>query len=296
MGEEESPWNRQKREITSYNTFYSTITGRAADNSFSDKDYILVNVFPSIPDTRQGLEVQPDFLLYNGSRLIMVEIKSGTNIEDRHVDQMQNFSNLTIEAAESYIKETETVRRSPFEGNVNEIIPIISYEGLDEEYIEKCRHDWPDCKEKLEALENEAPILTQSRDEELKLTAGTFESDDMQRWFERGIQIPKNPKKEIFLTEGMELESLAVAVSSIWGQRATDEKVEISVTDVRSHFDQRAIEPGRVRKVFHFLDTIGACGLQEKNVPIAEFSEENMSVVLNIEQTVAEKPVDEWME
>lgn len=294
MGEE-SPWERQKQEINSYNTFYSTITGRAADNSFTDKDYILVNVFPTIPDERQGLEVQPDFLLYDGNRLIMVEIKSGSNIEPRHVEQMRDFSNLTIEAAESYIKETETVRESPFEGTVNEIIPLISYEGIDEEFIEKCRHKWPDCKERLESLESEAPILTQTRNEELKVAAGSFESDDIQRWFEQGIKIPQNPKKELFLTEGMELESLAIAVCSIWGQRSANEKIEISITDVRSYFDQRTIKPGRVRKVFHFLDTIGACELQEQSVPIAEFSEENMSVILNIEQKVSEKSVDEWL-
>lgn len=290
-----SPWERQKQEINSYNTFYSAITGRASEDSFHDRGYILVNFFPTIQDPYQNTTAQPDFLLYNGESLLLAEIKSGSNIEERHVNQVERFSQLSIESVEEYLKQTGPISESPFRGDVNTIEPFISYQGIDREYIDKCRNQWPDCGEKLSQLEAQAPILIQSQGDRLEIVAGSFQSDAIQDWLNRGIELPDNPKKELLLTEGMEPECLSVAICGIWGQRAAKEDVEISITEVRSRFDQRAIEPGRVRKVFHFLDEIGACDMVQNGTVRARFTQDHLEEILNIEQRVSKQGVDEWL-
>lgn len=292
----DSPWVRQRREIGSYNTFYSAITGRASDDSFHERGYILVNIFPVIKDPRNEVEAQPDFLLYDGHSLLLVEVKSGNNIEERHISQITEFSKLSIERAENYLKETEPIRKSTYDGSVANIEPVIAYQGLDQEYIQNCRNDWPDCQKKLEALEEAGPVLIQSRGGRLELVAGSFTSEEIQDWLNKGIELPANPKKEILLTEGMEAEALAVAICGIWGQQAAKEDVQVSITDIRSHFDNRPIEPGRVRKVVHFLNEVNACEIVEKGTMKARFTQEHMDQILNIERKVAEKSVDAWLE
>lgn len=291
----ESPWTRQKREIDSYNTFYAAYSGRASEKSFHDQGYILVNTFPNIRDSQNNVEAQPDFLLYNGRILLLVEVNSGNNIESRHVSQIEEFSRLSIESAENYVKETEPVKRSSYAGDVRSIEPLISYQGLDKTYINKCRNEWEDCREKLVDLEDKCPILIQSPGEKLEIAAGNCESEPLHEWLDRGIRLPSNPKKEILLTEGMEPECLAVAICGIWGQRAANKDVEISITNIRSQFDSRAIEPGRIRKVIHFLDEIDACDIVENGSMKARFTQEHIDQVLDIEQRVSEKSVDEWL-
>ena len=81
-------WSRQKRELDSYNTFFSAIKGEVTGQGFHDLGYRLVGRFLHVPDSRNDVEPSPDFLLYNGESLLLVEIKSGENIANRDIEQM----------------------------------------------------------------------------------------------------------------------------------------------------------------------------------------------------------------
>jgi len=113
------------------------------------------------------------------------------------------------------ISRTLTSRKTSYDGNVDQIETCIVYEGIDEEYLEKCRNEWDNCREKLEKLEEQTAILTQGRGESLRLLTGEFDSTRLQSRFESGIDLPTNPKTEFIVTESWEKECLAVAISPL---------------------------------------------------------------------------------
>lgn len=82
-------WKRQKQEIDSYNLFYSAITHRSTTKGFIDFGYRLVGQFVQIDDHRNDLHPSPDFTLYDGESVLLVELKSGENINPSDINQME---------------------------------------------------------------------------------------------------------------------------------------------------------------------------------------------------------------
>jgi len=166
----------------------------------------------------------------------------------------------------------------------------IVYDGMDEEYVDKCRKKWPDCREKLEKIENQTVILGQSSGSKLRVLTGTFDSPDLQHWLEYGIDLPPTPRTTVTLTDGLERESIAVSLCNVWGQKAVTEPVTVSVQEIRSHFDHRELEPGDVTDAFEFLTDVDACEAQGDRR--YEFRPEHLAQILDIEKIIAEKDED----
>jgi len=287
-------WNRQEREIQSYNVFFAALTARA-DPPLSRQGFEAPVCFPEIEGQREKIQAHPDFLLYDGEICLLVEVKQGDNIEDDHIDQMEECNQVTIERAESYLKDAEIQEKTSYNGDVSQVETCISYAGLDQDYIEKCRHEWPNCREQLEELEEKTAILGQSAGDSLQLLAGEFDSSVLQSIFEQGIQLPETPKKEFAITEGWEKESLAVAVCQIWGHDAASGPVEVTPSAIRSHFAPRhAIPMGRIKRVLYFLSEIEACDDISDNDRdyVYEFTVDHMDEILGIVETVRDQPVE----
>lgn len=294
MTGEQNYWERQEREIQSYNVFFSALTARA-DPPLTRHGFESPVSFPEIEGQRENVKAHPDFLLYDGEVCLLVEVKQGDNIEDDHIEQIEECNKVTIERAETYLKDAEIQDKTSYDGDVSRVETCISYAGLDEDYIEKCRQEWDNCREQLEALEEKTAILGQQKGGSLRLLAGEFDDPTLQSIFERGIQLPETPKKEFTITEAWEKESLAVAICQNWGHGAASGPVEVTPTDIRSHFAPRhAIPLGRIKRVLYFLSEIGACDDVSENDQeyVYEFTVDHMGEILSVVEIVRDQPVE----
>lgn len=289
-------WERQRRELEAYNTFYSAFTGRASEESISAHGFFIRGLFATVQRSG-GTDAEPDFVLYDGETLILVEVKQGDNIEPRHVDQLKASAGVSITEAEDYLSANQAAEETPYDGSVSAVESCIVYSGLDEEYIEEWRGESEAFTEQLEDLESVAPVLGQQPGDRLRVLTGSFDSASLQAWLSEGIELPQNPKKQFFLTDGLEMESLAVAICQLWGERAVkgSDGVVVGVSDVRERFDYRPPSIPDIADVFQMLDYIGACDRADADREYI-FKPRHMSEILNIERTVDEKPANQYLQ
>ena len=290
-GDDDTPWERQKRELESYNLFYSAYTGRADEDSLSDNGYVVVSRFPEIE--YRGGAARPDFILYDESTFLQVEVKTGDNIEKRDIKQMERCEEVTIEAAEEYLGDAKVEERFGYGTTVDTVEGCVIYQGMDEGFVEECK-DSANCRESLSELKEVAPILTQGFGSTLRLLEGRFSVHSLNIIFEEGIELPNNPKKEVFLTDGVEVESLVVAICLIWGKQARSEEVTVDPQEVISRFaPRRNVRNTEVSEAFGFLEKRGICSKErvEAGDEMATryvFSPADMGTILNIERIIAE--------
>lgn len=287
---------RQLREVNTYNLFYSVMTARA-DPCLEEHGWTLPMMFGQIDDPYADVTVYPDFVLYDGDICLLVEAKSGNNIEERAINQMARCNDLTIDGVEEELAAAGVNEKTDYDGTVRTIDSCIVYQDMDEAWLDQCRNEWDECREQLETLESETAILTQDHGGHLRLLAGSFESNRLQRRFDQGIKLPQNPKEEIVLTEQMEKEVLAIAICGIWGERTVDYEgpVQTNVNDIRDHFAPRFnIPTDRVNRTLYYLHTIGAC--DHVSDLTYEFSRDHISEVLSIKTTVRNERVEEALD
>jgi len=291
-----SDWERQEKEIESYNTFFSALSPRQ-DDTLASHGFELPVTFPPIGKAR-GRTVHPDFILYDGDCCILVEVKQGSNFNDDHVEQMAACSQLTISTLEDYLKDSEVRDKTSYNGYVSNIETCIIYQGIDEKYIENCRTEWGDCRESLEKLTEVTPVLAQGKGEPVRTVAGSFDSERIDSIFSSGVPTSQNPSKEFYLTETTEKESLAVAISLHWGQQAVKGPIELTATDIRNHFAPRhALGVQKVRRVLQYLVEVDACNeLPDEDDNDYEFTVENIDQVLSIAEIVRENPVEDTLQ
>lgn len=278
------PWPRQKAEIAAYNAFFSAYRSRNSYHGFSEYGYVVTNYFPQIDNRFTDGKIEPDFTLYNGETLMLAEVKQGNNISERAINQVEKLSNVSIDAAEEFLDKVD-VDRFGFGGDVYSVEPLIYYDGLDSEYLEQCRHDWPDCRESLERMESKVPILGRENGIRLQLLAGEFRSQTLQNWLSYGIKMARNPRTTITMTDGLEVASIAVTLCRIWGERAVSSEISVKVTEIRNHFNYRDLAPVRVETAFDLLEDLDACDREGKREIV--FSPDKMGKILNIETEIS---------
>lgn len=285
--------DRQLRERQSYNLFYSALTARASP-CLTDLGWRVPIMFGEIDDPYAGIVANPDFVLYDGDTCLLVEVKSGDNIEDRDITQMERCDQLTIDGVQEELKAADIQNKTPYDGEVQTIDRCIVYHDIDEKWVQQCRNEWENCKKQLTRLEEKAAVLTQDFGGRLRCVAGSFNSGRLQHRFEEGIELPENPKEEFVLTEQMEKEILAIAICDIWGEQAVgyNNAVKVNVNQVRDHFAPKFnIPPKRVNRVLYYLTEVDACDHVEDLT--YEFSRDHLSEVLNITGTIRDQPVEE---
>lgn len=287
---------RQRREVNTYNLFYSALTARANPSLASHGVRIPV-MFPVIEERSDDIYAEPDFVLYDGETFGLVEVKSGNNINNRHIKQMRECAAVNIEAAESALKAAQVREKTGYRGTVTAVEPIIVYQDLDEDYVSDTQRQSERFSEALDALRDYCVVMTQDYGDELRVLAGEFnESGELQGLLREGVELPVNPPDEIMLTEGMEHEILAMAICDIWGEQAVDyeDGVEVTRTEVRDYFAPRHnVDIGDLDLVFTFLDDYGACDWIESNR--YEFTQDHMGKILNVESQVMGESVEDFL-
>jgi len=288
--------DRQLREKQTYNLFYSAMTARATP-CLADHGWRMPIKFGEIHDTYADVVSEPDFVLYDGDTCLLVEVKSGNNIEERHIRQMRRCNELTIDGVEDELEAADVQEKTPYDGSVRTIDRCIVYQDIDEEWVGNCRNEWENCRERLEELEEEAAVLTQDFGGKLRRVAGEFKSGRLQNRFDEGVELPENPKEEFVLTENMDKEILAIAICGIWGEQSIghENPVEVNVNQIRDYFAPTFnVPPDRVNRVLYYLQEIGACDHVEDLT--YEFSRDHISEVLQIMQTVRNELVEDVLE
>lgn len=289
-----SAWERQRKEVNAYNLFFSAMTARA-EPSLIDHGFRLVGSFARVGRKHPA---NPDFVIYDGNTLLLAEVKSGNNINDRHIQQMQACDHIDIETAEDYLSDAQVSERMGLSGGVSAVESCIVYQDIDEAYVQTWSEESDDFKDNLMELLEHTTLLTQDYGGELRIIEGEFtESRTLQSILESGIRLPLNPPDEFMLTESMEKEILAVAITDVWGGRVVDQEdpIVVSREEVRSFFAPRYnVPPGNVGRVFEFLDEFGACSREDPNV--IEFTDDNIQALLQIEEAVSRQRVEDYLQ
>jgi hypothetical protein len=288
---------RQRREVNTYNLFYSAVTARA-DPPLSARGVRIPVMFPVFSDSSEGRDVKakPDMVLYDGSTCMLCEIKSGNNITERDINQMEGCDRVTIETAEKELKNAQVREKTEYDGSVTAVESVIVYQDMDEQYIEETRRESRSFRDALDRITKHCVLMTQDYGGNLRVLAGDFDSTGaMQSALQAGVSLPENPPDEIMLTEGMEPEILAIAVTDIWGERALDyeDGVRVSREEIRDFFAPRHnVNPGDLDLVFELLTDIDAC--EKIGTHRYEFRREHMKAILGVEEIVMEQRVEDY--
>lgn len=284
-------WERQKRELDSYNTFFSAFKGEVTGQGLHDYGYRLVGRFLTIPDFRNDVEASPDFVLFNGETLLLTEVKSGENISRRDISQMEACAELSIEAAQDYLSDTE-IRSPGYEPTgLQYIQPCIIYY---EDFIEECK-TYDACEEALTELMEYSAVLTQDKGSALRLEGGVVVDDDLKAILSDGIPLPQIPDKNVYLTEGIEKECLAVSICYDCVQNNMGKgRLTVSAADIMEYYANREIPMQRISDVLRFLDEVGAC--RETDDGEYEFTTGHLSNIMGVEENFEENLVDDWLE
>lgn len=284
-------WERQRREIDSYNVFYSSFAGVDGGSNFTDLGFVSPLRFPEIPIRGWTVDAEPDFASFNGSTLLLPEIKSGKNVSDRIVKQMERCDAVTIEDAIDYLRNSGYFSRFGFDhNNLTAVEPCIVFtkdvydNEIDVHYNEQ----------RLSEIESYCPILTQSRGGELVVERGSFGEAGLDSFLKSGIELPAIPSTAVFLNEGVEKESLAVSLCyDVVIPDLKGGEVVLKTTEIDDLYPSRAISIDDVLDVFNFLESISAC--EKIDSDTYRFSRDAQKEIFNVVDKVSEKRVDEHL-
>lgn len=283
-------WERQKREIDAYNVFYSSFQGVEGGPDLTDLGFVSPARFPEIPIRGRQNDAEPDFVSFNGSTLLLPEIKSGSNLSERVERQMERCAEVTIEDGQEYLRNSDYFSNFGFEHtDLAGIEPCIVF--TKEKYDSQIRTHNGDL---LDRIEEHCPILTQFRGGELSIERGQFGEAGLNSFLQSGISLPAIPPTAVFLNEEVEKESLAVSICyDIVMPDLKNGEVVLSTTDVDNIYPGRAISIDDVFDVFHFLADVGIC--EEIDRGEYRFDQESQREIFQVIDVVSEQRVDEYL-
>lgn len=284
-------WDRQKREIDSYNTFFAAIKGDVADEGLHDLGFRIVGRFLRIPGSHGAVTAEPDFALFDGETLLLVEVKSGENIGERHIEQMKDAAAIGIEPAQEYLRETSIRSEGYDPAGLQNVQPCIVYY---EDFIEDCLTS-TGCSDALAEVADYAAVLSQDKGSALQHVEGEIESGTLSSRLEAGIELPQFPDKNVYLTEGVEKECLAVSICLDLVQNSVGKgRITITATDVTERYRNRDIPLQRVTDVLEFLDEFGACRKTEDDE--YQFTTGHMRNITSVEPELRNQRVNDLLD
>jgi hypothetical protein len=283
-------WERQQREIDSYNVFFSAFKRSDNGDSLFDLDYRLAGMFVEIPDPRNDVVAEPDFVLFNGSTLLLTEVKSGRNINPRDVRQMEGYSDLSIEAAIEWLRDADLQETGYDPNGLTNIEQTIVYYH---DFIEECR-DSSGCAEALSELANHCAVLSQEKGGHLQLEAGDIGNPALSDLLNTGISIPTLVDKHIYVTENVDREVLAYSIvhDTVLNSIGKDEEIAIDGDDIVDRYRHRQIPRGKLNDALAFLRQIDACVLKAEQYV---FRASNISQIMGIGEWLEETTVTDFL-
>lgn len=283
-------WEKQKREVDSYNVFFSSFKGRNGHKSLFDLGYRLVGVFMRISDNRRGVEAEPDIVLYNGGTLLLVEIKSGQNIDDRAISQMESTNEISVEAGQDFLRNAELEQYS--HNNLEKIESLIVYYS---DFIDECK-EYDGCSEALDELVEYGTVLCQEKGGNLSLAKGEIEDASLRNYLTEGIPLPQLPDTNIYLTENVNREILAYSIAHdcVRTALAREEKITVEADDVIERYRNRELPITKVNDALKFLSKIGAA--TNSNDEKYTFRQSRMGKIMGVEEHLREISVKNALE
>lgn len=284
-------WERQRREIDACNVLYSAFTGRNGGRTLKDLGFNQPFRFPEIPIRRRSKAAEPDFAVFNGSTLFLIEVKSGKNTSERHIDQMERCYAVTIEDARNYLKEAEVSKYGLDKDSLDTVESCIVYmENRFHEHI-----DISPNQKTLNSITSHCPILTQARDGQLRIERGEFSEKNLDSFLSSGVPLPKIPPQAIFLNEEAEKESLAVSICLDHVMRdLKNGRVTLDESKVEDLYPTRALDYRDISDVLDFLNQIGACREEGNNGYV--FEQGHQRNIFRVKDFVAKKRVDDYLD
>lgn len=287
-------WERQRREIDSYNVFYSAFHGVDGGPTLKDLGFRRPLRFPDINIRGQSDDAEPDIAVYNGSTLLLAEVKSGGNVGERAVNQMERCASVTIEDAEDYLKDSKMSDYDLDPNGLSTVDPcIVFFEERFHTDIEGDPYDEQDLQSIVDDLD--CPILTQSRDGRLAIERGSFEATELDSFLTTGVPLPKIPPQTIFLNEGIEKESLAVSICFDHVLRdLKNGRIALTPETVEDLYPMRAVDYRDIQDVLQFLSEVGACRESEDGEYIFEQAHE--ANIFQVKDIVSEQRVEDFLD
>lgn len=283
-------WERQRREIDSYNLFYSSFPGLDNEQSLKNIGFKSPSRFPKIPIRDRTRDAKPDFISFNGSTLLLAEIKSGSNLPNSYIRQIERVDSVTIEDGEDFLVDSDYLDNQEFSrGDISSVEPCIIFN--------KNRFDdriSPHNDDELNELESYCGVLSQSRGGSLQIERGGFTDSDLDSLLTAGISLPQVPSTTVFLSEQVEKESLAVSIC--YDHVIPDLKhgpQQLSIADIRHLYPERAFDIEKVEDVMKFLHHIGVCSKISNRE--YEFDDNLLDEAFRVTSIVSEQQVDEYL-
>lgn len=280
-------WKKQQLEVDSYNVFFSAFNGTNSSRGLRDLGYRQVGYFLEIEDNRQGVECEPDMVFYDGTNLLLVEIKSGRNVNSRATAQMERCSSLSIESASEFLSDAEVGNMGLDPNSLTNIEPIVVYY---EDVMEECMES-VGCKEQLENVSEHGTVISQKKGGEMTTVRDSFDSLDISKVFSEGIELPALPETKFYLTENVNREILAYSIAhdAVLPNLSRDSRITLSPGDIIERYRHRQIPLKKVRDSLRFLSKIGACA--ENGGGSYTFSKSRLSNLMGVESKLRETRV-----
>lgn len=285
-------WERQKKELDSYNLFYSAIKGNGRGQGLLDLGYKSVGNFMRIPDNRNGAELYPDVVLYNNESLLLVEMKSGNSVEPRDKEQMKEADRISIQAGRDFLKRADL--RDPLldPSELTDVQPLIVYYR---DTISSCQ-DSANCMNRLSEMGTHGGILSQEKGGELNYVEGSISNSALNSTLDYGIALPRVSETVVYLTDGIEREILASSIchDMIRSEFATRDEVTIEIDDVQDYYDGRSVKRGRTRDALEFLSISDICSRNHDQS--YTFRESNVDNLMAVNEKLSEERVSDWLD
>jgi len=285
-------WKKQQREVDSYNVFFSAFKGANSSDGLRDLGYHQVGYFLEIEDNRQGVECEPDMVFYDGTTLLLVEIKSGRNVTPRATTQMERCESLSIESASDFLADAEVADMGLDPNNLTNIEPVIVYYA---DVIEECTES-EGCREELENLSEYGSVLSQEKGGELVSVKDSFEDMDLSETFSDGIELPALPETAFYLTENVNREILAYSIAhdAVLPNLSRDARITLAPEDIIERFRHRQVPLEKLMDSLRFLSEIGGC--TDNGDGAFTFSKSRVSSLMKVESKLRETRVLDLIE
>lgn len=291
----EKNWPRIQRELNSLNLFYSAIIGKSDDEDDLRGLGFEEFIHPKFKDSysEEGLiEAAPDFLLLREDYTCFVEVKSGRNIEERHIEQSQRNSSFSIEGIrESFNRYLE------MSAEIREYDSIFVYQ---KEHLEDCIGN-ENCLKNLEKVMEDSVVLSQKRDGKLTFWNDTRRTslEELNGVLDDGIRLPEIPKNEIMIVDDPEVENIVVYLVRKFKERLRDEKEFVmSGGDIFREFipGNKRCSRDRVINAMEAMRVLDAVTLKKGESKKYRIKRDDVRYLMRIPDVLREKNVDEILE
>ncbi len=287
-------WERIRRELDSLNLFYSAITGRSdKGNNFREMGFEEF-IQPKFRDpySVEGLiEARPDFVLLRDDYMCFVEVKSGRNIGEEHIEQSKRNSSFSIEGL-----------RDSFSNYLERDVSVSEFDSIfvfEKDFLEECREN-KNCLDSSNEIMEESVVLVQEKGDVLTFWEESDKTslDELNEILKDGIKLDEVPKNEIMIVDDPELENIILYLQRRFLDALKDDKEIVkSTAEIYSEFIPKNVRCSRdrVKRAMKFIRKLDGATLK-KGAERYRVKREDVRELMMIPEVLLEKDADDVLE